>query len=308
MRVSLFALPALATLAYAGPCRPSSSETADVTSTSSESIFSTSTSETASLSTEIETTTTATVGESTTSLEPDITTTSAEAETTTTSTVEESTTSIEPITTTTALESTTTSAVEESTTSLEPVITTTSTALESTTTSATPEPTTTVLGFCIKAISTDKINSGYHVAGGTTQSNQVLQSPSNTVYNLYNLDVVTGAVTLNNTDPGKQLYIPTPFTGQNIRVVRFTTAPVTNGAVLCSIPSGDYASGSTLKCTATGTDTSGTSIYNQFTASSSSSSAPWSLMREGYSSASYYSYDMGMFFGSDCKSQESPAK
>lgn len=276
MRVSLFALPVLAALAYAGPCRPSSSETTDITTTSSES-------ETTSLSIETEATTTSTLEESTTSLEPEVTTTSVEAETTTTSTLEEST-------------------------SLEPVITTTSTTLESTTTSAAPEPTTTVLGFCLKAISADKINYGYHVAGGTTQSNQILQSPSNSVYNLYNLDVVTGAVTLNNTDPGKQLYSSSPYTGQVQRTVRFTTGPVTNGALLCSNPSGEYTSGSVLKCSVTGTDASGTRIYDRFSASVSSASGPWQVMFQGYSSTNFYNYDMGMFYGSDCQSQVSPAK
>ncbi|KAK7431827.1 hypothetical protein QQZ08_001445 [Neonectria magnoliae] len=295
MRLSLFALPALAALTYAGPCRPSSSETTDITTTSSESTSSASTSETTS-SAETETTSASTVEESTTSSKPEVTTTS--------STLEPTTSILEP--TTSFLESTTSTL--ESTTSLESVITTTSTTLESTTTSAAPEPTTTVLGFCLKPISTDKINYGYHVAGGTTQSNQIIQPPSNTVYNLYNLDAETGAVTLNNTDPGKQLYLPSPYTTQVLRVVRFTTAPVTNGAVLCSTPSGEYTSGSVVKCTATGVDTSGTRFYDRFAASVSAAVGPWQMMAQTSSSVSYYNYEMGMFYGSDCRSQVAPAK
>ncbi|KAK7425089.1 hypothetical protein QQX98_000003 [Neonectria punicea] len=307
MRVSLFALPALAAFACAGPCRPSSSETTDITTTSSESSFSALTSETTS---SVETTSS---GEATSSAAE--TTSSTETETTSASTVEESTTSseLEVTTTSTTLESTTstlesTTSTLESTTSLESVITTTSTTLESTTTSAAPEPTTTVLGFCLKPISTDKINYGYHVAGGTTQSNQIIQPPSNTVYNLYNLDAVTGAVTLNNTDPGKQIYLTAPYTTQAIRVIRFTTAPVTNGAVLCSTPSGEYTSGSVIKCTATGVDTSGTRFYDQFAASLSAAVGPWQMMAQGYTSTSYYNYEMGMFYGSDCRSQVAPVK
>ncbi|KPM39124.1 hypothetical protein AK830_g7455 [Neonectria ditissima] len=285
MRVSIIALPALAALAYASPCRPSSSETTDITTTSSESILPTSTSETTSLSSGTETT--STVEESTTSLEP--TTTTLE---TTTSTVEESTPSLETEITTTSLEITTT---------------TTTTSLESTTTSA--APTTTVLGFCIKAISTDKANYGYHVSGGTTVSNQLLQPPTNAVFNLYNLDVSSGVLTLNNTDPGKQIYLPSPYSTQNLRVVRFTTAPVTNGALQCSIPSGEYKSGSAIACTGTGTDASGSRTFNRFAASNSAStSPPWQMLGEGLTSTSYYTYEMAIFFGSDCKSTVSPAK
>jgi hypothetical protein len=174
---------------------------------------------------------------------------------------------------------------------------------EDTTASAAPQAAATTLGFCMKFVTPDVGNYNYHVRVISPLANQITEAPTGSNFGLYNIDVATGRVTLNNTDyGGYELYAPPPFENQVQRVIRFiNTLPVPNYPFRCGNPDGVYTSGSILKCSVTAPRNDGVGrTYDAWWASESNPVSAFSIWLDGYVPNGFYAYDVAMFFGQDC--------
>ncbi|KAL2129753.1 hypothetical protein VTI74DRAFT_7343 [Chaetomium olivicolor] len=241
------------------------------------------------------------------------TTTTAALATSTTATSTEETTIISSSTVSTSIAEITTTAPEPETTSTTVTETTetstsTTSAAETSTTSAAPQPTA-ILGFCLKAASSDMPNYGNHIAYTSPYANLVMTKPNNPsfpTWALFNLDLRTGALTLNSTaSQVLQAYALGATQDGPYNVIRLTS-PSTGAAtswLTCSNPDGTYTSGSILKCDAMKQWSTGPAHYTIFRTSSSSSATiqyPWSIVGAVAPSTAQYDYDVAMYFNNDC--------
>ncbi|KAK4032806.1 hypothetical protein C8A01DRAFT_40749 [Parachaetomium inaequale] len=176
---------------------------------------------------------------------------------------------------------------------------------ETSTALAGPEPIPTVAGFCIKGATPDTVVYGQRLAALSPNSNLVLASPADPNYGprmgLFNLDISTGALTLNNTAyEGYQVHAPSQSNNQVFHVIRFTTAPAAS-PLTCFNREGRYSSGSILKCSAPGNWDGGPRMYSVFSSLVSATAAQaWQIRVDGYQSTARFDYDVAMFFGDDC--------
>ncbi|KAF7540540.1 hypothetical protein G7Z17_g12162 [Cylindrodendrum hubeiense] len=161
---------------------------------------------------------------------------------------------------------------------------------------------TRVVNFCLKAISQDKPNYGFHTNLNSGSATEYLVEPSfNDHYNDYTLDTTTGVIRHSAIEDDLQLYAPAPYgEGSPDRPVMSGKAPPSAAPLLCSNPDGQYTRGSLLRCTATGHGASGQSYtYDHFTYDPTTQL--WAIGLEGVTSNGKYSYDIGIFFGgADC--------
>ncbi|KAH7015863.1 hypothetical protein EDB80DRAFT_679792 [Ilyonectria destructans] len=187
MYVSLAALSVLAVSVYAGPCHvQSSTDVIDsAVSTPSESL-----SPTLIKTTPINTNSIiGTPGVSSPSESTPTTPVASNAETTTPSTTPGMTTRT---VSNSGIE--TTSFTELVVTLIStPTATPTSTPLESTTTSEFPAGVIAILSFCLRVITQGKINTGHRISGGSTSVIQRIFNTTDTNYNLFDLNLITGA-------------------------------------------------------------------------------------------------------------------
>lgn len=156
---------------------------------------------------------------------------------------------------------------------------------EDTTASAAPQAAATTLGFCMKFVTPDVGNYNYHVLAISPLSNQITEAPTGSNFGLYNIDMSTGRVTLDNTDyTGYELYTPPSFANQIQRVIRFTnTLPVPDYPFRCINPEGLYTSGSILKCSVTAPWKDGVPrTYDAWWASESTPVLAFSIWLAGY--------------------------
>lgn len=129
--------------------------------------------------------------------------------------------------------------------------TSTSSAAETSTTSVAPVPTST-LGFCLKAATPGKPNYGNHAAFAGANVPLILARPTHPTYlktTRLNLDLTTGAITLNNTNAaGFHLYTPPLGNNDARRAIRSAHSLITADGLFCTNPGGNYTSGSILQC------------------------------------------------------------
>ncbi|KAK3319544.1 hypothetical protein B0T19DRAFT_487878 [Cercophora scortea] len=178
--------------------------------------------------------------------------------------------------------------------------------VSSSTTSSAPAAITTITGFCLKVVTPDVKNTGYHI--GVVRVNTNIQVyPSNQVnVGRFNLDTTTGSLTSNETSlAGFGVYTPGPFENQVLRSLRVLAPPVagTSVPVLCANPEGKYEDGSVLKCSITAQWSTGPRTYSRFITSDGAitlAGGTFALGLDGYTATNFWYYDVAIFWGDHC--------